>query len=211
MAAPLLDSDDDAPEEITLNEGREEAELSRRNEKENSKRLAAELKEKRKARSEKKSKEGVAEGDRKSKKEVSTLTQKSRSRKRKGRETDEPNSSDELAGKVVGSVMLDESVVQLIRAREKQVGKGVGESKHKYIEEPEPEPEPEPKQKLKKTSKRDNNGPSNSRTQIVSLKAKPNAAAINGALEFRRNHFFGSQVKRSTAMLPTSRPHLASV
>jgi len=85
-------------------------------------RLAAELKEKRKARSEKKSKKGVAEGDRKSKKkEVSTLPEKSRSRKRKGRQTEEANSSEELAGKVVGSVMLDESVVQLIRAREKYV------------------------------------------------------------------------------------------
>jgi len=50
------------------------------------------------------------------------------------------------------------------------------------------------------------------RTQIVSLKAKPKVPAINRALNFRRNHFFGSQVKRSIAMLPTSsRPHLASV
>lgn len=89
-------------------------------------RLAAELKEKRKARSEKNRKKGVADGDavtdqNPNANEVSTLPEKSRSRKRKGRQIDTSDSGEELAGKVVGSVMLDESVVHLIRAREKYV------------------------------------------------------------------------------------------
>ena len=81
-------------------------------------RLAAELKEKRKSRSEKKPKEGAADADaitaqKVNENEENALPGKSRSRKRKGRRTGE-----ELEG---SPAMLDESVVQLLRDREKYV------------------------------------------------------------------------------------------
>lgn len=89
-------------------------------------RLAAELKEKRKSRSENKRKERAADADAVSEQkpnenEVTALPEKSRSRKRKGRRADASNSGEELEGKDVGPVKLDESVLELLREREKYV------------------------------------------------------------------------------------------
>lgn len=206
MADPLISNDSDAPEEVTLHQGREEAKTSRRKETENKKRLGTELKEERKAREEKRKKERRLDVDQdtdsKGDSEIVTLPEKKRSRTRKGKQSDGASSGEESNGQDLSSVMLDDSVVEFLKASEKQVGKGVGQAKHQYIED-------EPK--IDKASKSDDAAPTDSRVQIMSLKARPNSAAVNAALDFRRNHFFGSNVKRSTAMLPTTSKPKASV
>jgi hypothetical protein len=241
---PHLDSDsDEAPEEISLNKGREEAEQFRKNEKDNLKRLAEVKKEKRKAQLEKKqeielekkkkqeekkaalekkieknqrkkvrqlAKKGIEVGDADATTDTKPapvpVPEKSRSRKRKSEQTDDgaPESAGKIetetatANKVVGSVMLDDKVVQLIRAREKQVEKSGGIAKHKYIREPEPEPE----HKKAKPSKPSKFVSKNSRVQIVSLKRKPDASALKKALKFRDQRLFGKATHRSMTMLP---------
>lgn len=88
-------------------------------------RLGTELKEKRKAREEKRKKERRLDVDQdtdsKGDSEIVTLPEKKRSRTRKGKQSDGASSGEESNGQDLSSVMLDDSVVEFLKASEKYV------------------------------------------------------------------------------------------
>jgi len=195
--------DDEAPEEFTLNEGREEAEKSRKEEKEMKKRIAAELKQRRKSMSGEKRKEVLGTATESTGEEAADLPRTMERMSRKGRHGD----GKSFVGKTIeerdpGTVMLDDSVLKLIQAKQLQVAMGASQAKHIYIKE----------KKIKKSSRPALEINTDSRTKIVSLKSRPKSAATTtNAVEFRQSQMFG-QYRRSHSMLSTvSKPFKASV